>query len=325
MLTVLPTELLQGSFVIFMNSLRVICSAGLFFAVLSLTGQGVPANRYLGIDIANDFFYLPKKTDRYFSSGLAVEYGYWLPQKDAAENREQPFARHYWRLQQNIYTPEDITSSVLVSGDRPFSSYLVLSRGKDFFDDNRSLRLETEWTAGVLGKYSLGGKVQNAYHKIVGFVESGPGWEYEVKSDIILNYRLRLSRNLIEGARLRITPRAEARLGTLYTDVAAGLNLNLIAIRLAAERQLRLAVSGDARLVGYDATLSGGLLNRDDRYRGVVIPRRLVGTSSIEAFFDYDGWQLSVGVTTQSTDFIGGQPHIWAWFGVRTGGGGRKN
>ena len=254
-----------------MNSLRVFYSAVLFFVVLSLTGQGVPVNRYFGIDIANDFFYLPKKTDRYFSSGLAVEYGYWLPKEMAAENRDQPFARHYWRLQQNIYTPEDITSSVLVRGDRPFSSYLVLSRGKDFFDENRGLRLETEWIAGVLGKYSLGGKVQNAYHKIVGFAESGPGWDYEVKTDVIINYRLRLSRELVESTRLRISPRAEARLGTLYTDVSAGLNVNLVAIKLAPERQLRLAASGDARLVGYDATLSGGLLNRDDRYRGVVL------------------------------------------------------
>lgn len=308
-----------------MNSLRVIFSAGLFFAVLSLTGQGVPASRYWGIDIANDFFYLPKKTDRYFSSGLAVEYGYWLSKKSASEDNAQPLAHHYWRLQQNIYTPEDITTTVLVRGDRPFSSYLVVSRGKDFFDENIGFRLRTEWTAGVLGKYSLGGKVQNAYHKIVGFVESGPGWEYEVKSDVIINYRMRISKDLNHGQKLRISPRIETRLGTLYTDLSAGLTADLTAISLGVDRQFRLAVSGDARLVGYDATLSGGLLNRDDRYRGVVIPLRLVGTSSLQAFFDYDGWQLSLGVTTQSTDFVGGQPHIWAWFGVRSGGRGRKN
>ncbi|SER11613.1 lipid A-modifier LpxR family protein [Neolewinella agarilytica] len=303
-----------------MNCLRAICGAGLFLVVFSLTGQVLPGDHYLATDIANDVFYLPKKTDRYFSSGLAVEYGDRSLVKAAVGSNGLATLRQYWRLQQNIYTPEDIQSTSLVAGDRPFASYLVLSRGKDFFDESLGFRLEREWTAGVLGKYSFGGQMQNAFHDMVEFAERIPGWKYEVKPDAIINYRLRLTRRLSYGRRLQLNPRAETRLGSLHTDVSAGLMANLTVIDLSADRQLGIALSGDARLVGYDATLSGGLLNRDDRYRGVVIPRRLVGSGSLDVFLDYEGWQLRGGITTQSTDFEGGQPHVWAWFGLRTGG-----
>lgn len=304
-----------------MNYLRALLGVGVLTVAfsISLAGQRLSGDHYLAADVANDVFYLPLKTDRYFTSGLRVEYGSLRRGKPTLGESTNSTTRQYWQLRQHIYTPENIESAVIVIDDRPFASYLVLSRGKEYCEELLGFDLLNEWTAGILGKYSGGGRMQNAFHDMVEFAERIPGWVHEVKPDLILNYRLQLIRSFKYGRRLRLNPRAAARLGSLHTDASAGLTASLIALQLNPDRQLRLELSGDVRLVGYNATLSGGLFNRDDRYRGVVRPHRLVGRGSLDAFVDYDGWQLRGGVTTLSSEFDGGKPHIWAWFGLRTG------
>lgn len=283
----------------------------------SLLGQKTWSGLYVDFKIENDVLYLPIKTDQYFTSGLSLEIGQEKMARSPLMAAPSARRQRYWRLTQDIFTPQRIESPNLVKNDRPFASFLVFTYGKSFTDDHLGLGITQEFTAGVLGKYSGGGKMQNAFHEMLSFAEKVPGWRYEVKPDVIINYRLALRRSLRLGRSFWLNGDLVARLGTLNTDLAPGLSAEWMALRVGNNRTLRFEVSGQARLVGYNATLTGGLFNVDDRYRGVVQPRRLVGQAGLDAVIDFDGLRVSGGIRHLSSEFEGGWKHAWAWVSFR--------
>jgi hypothetical protein len=305
---------------------NVLFRIGILFAVCSsfLTGQQTWGGTYIELDIANDVFYLPIKTDQYFTSGISLELG-------KQEAGRSPFRRfgtatrtQYWRFTQNIFTPREIVSQQLQSNDRPFASYLVATRGKTYTDGNLGFHLGRSITIGVLGKYSGGGNMQNAFHEMVGFADPLPGWVNEVKPDAIFNYRLEIRKVFRPAGRISLTTGLITRLGTLHTDVTTALQLRLVALRRNEHRFLAFELAGDARLVGYNATLTGGLINRDERYFGVIRPTRIVGQAGLEAFINYDAWELRGGIRHLSPEFDGGLSHAWAWMGITVMPGWRR-
>jgi len=180
--------------------------------------------------------YLPEKTDQYFTSGINLEIGKREKQTVPLRPGGSSTTERYWRLTQNIYTPREIYVEEFQADDRPFASYLVVTRGKSTVDDQLGLAVGWELTAGILGRYSGGGRVQNAWHSILSYAD--------------------------------------------------------------------------------DATLSGGLLNRDDRYRGKVRPKRMVWTFGLDGTIELGRLKLSSGIRHLSAEFYGGFSHAWAWFSV---------
>ncbi|MEO0734685.1 MAG: lipid A-modifier LpxR family protein, partial [Bacteroidota bacterium] len=292
---------------------RTLLGVGISFLLFSLslnaqrTGIGV---HHLALEIANDVLYLPLKTDRYFTSGLQLEYGY-------TRYLDQGHTTRYWRVNHNIYTPAAIDSVELQVGDRPFASYLVASHGIRNFNGTTGISLEQRWTAGALGRYAAGSQLQNAWHDMLVYADEVPGWHNEVKPDVILNYFLGFSRDYWLGERVTIRPLGEARLGTLNTDLKVGMEVEWKVLNFRDDRFLRMRFASDTRLVGYNATLSGGLFNRDDRYRGVVRPKTLVGSVRLEGEIVYNRLRLSGGWTYLSKEFAEGTKHLWGWFGIQ--------
>lgn len=300
---------------------RTCICVGLLYLLLPLClGAQQPAgtNYFSGV-VANDVFYLPLKTDRYFTSGMQFEYGHTRAIPSSVLPGLEERRTSYWRVNHHLYTPSAIDSLNLQLNDRPFASYLTISRGKVYQSDALGLRLERLWTFGVLGKYSGGGRMQNAFHNMLSFAEPIPGWTHEVEPDLVVNYQLSMSQEFPVAGRLVVAPSFTLRAGTLYTDIRGGFFLNGKLIVFSPRRFLHLGLRSDLRLVGYDATLSGGLLNRDERYRGVIQPRRLVGQLKLEGSLYYDGWQGSAGLAYLGKEFAGGWSHTWVWFGIRFG------
>ena len=287
-----------------------------------LSGQSAWEGNYFDFKVANDVLYLPIKTDQYFTSGLSLEIGKREIESVPLLSRGSLTTERYWRLTQNIYTPRQIEVNTLLENDRPFASYLVATRGKSFTDDQLGLGVSWEFTAGILGRYAGGGTIQNALHSILSFADYVPGWKNEVKPDLILNYQLEVSQYFQATPRFGFTAALTGRVGTLYTNLEPKLRFNWLAIRLGERHTLHFEMLGAARLVGYDATLSGGLLNRDDRFRGKIRPKLLVGTFGFDGTILFGGLRLSGGFRHLETEFQGGRAHAWAWFsvGVRPGG-----
>lgn len=281
-----------------------------------LPGQSARGDTYLSFELANDVFYLPIKTDQYFTHGLKLEFGKRGSKTPLLLASGGATTERYWRLTQNIYTPREIEASSLVENDRPFASYLLVTRGKSFTDDQPGFGLRGEFSGGVLGRYSGGGRMQSALHDVLSFADPLPGWANEVKPDVLLNYELQVSQWFSVSSRFRFTTTLTGQLGTLYTNLAPELKISWLAIRMNGNRTLRFDLFSNAKLVAYDATLTGGLLNRDERYRGEIRPKRLVSLFGFDGVIDLGKLQLSGGLRHLGAEFSGGLPHAWAWFSV---------
>jgi hypothetical protein len=299
--------------------LKVILLFGVCFVACftPLLGQKPGGEAYVDLRVDNDVFYLPVKSDQYFTSGLLLEVGWENKARSPLLAAGRARRTRFVRMTQNLFTPQRIESLDLLRDDRPFASYLVATYGNGYTDDHLGVGLSQEFTAGVLGRYSGGGRMQNAFHDMLSFAERLPGWMYEVKPDVVLNYRLGLRRSLRLGRGFWINGDLFARLGSLHTDLAPAFSAEWLALRLGPARTLRLELSGQARLVGYNATLTGGLFNVDDRYRGVIQPRLLVGRAGLDGIIDFDGWRVSGGIRHLSSEFKGGWKHAWAWISFR--------
>lgn len=299
--------------------INVALRVGLLIVIFSfsLSGQSKNNSRYFSAEIANDVFFLPIKTDRYFTSGMQFEWGTTSKENTLLTAKSVGTKSKYWRINQDLFTPKAIDSIRLMPNDRPFASYLIVSRGNTFSLPALGFALRRQWTAGVLGKYSQGGRMQNAFHGMIDFAEEIPGWVHEVKPDLILNYEIEASKSYPLGKRTQAAFNVRGRLGTLYTDIRPEFVISTIPLKFSDKGWVQLSLSGANRLVGYNATLTGGIFNPDERYRTNIIPHRSVRDAGLLGILHYAGYELSGGVRWLSPEFQGGLNHVWAWFGVK--------
>ena len=260
--------------------------------------------------MANDFLYIPLKTDRYYTSGLALEYARYAKEADHSTART-------WKLEHAIFTPENIESTEMLADDRPYASYLTLARGWGWADE-WGLSVSQSITGGVLGKYALGEWLQNTWHSYLSYADDVPGWPNQVKPDVIINYCAIVDKDWLPSEQLAFATYGRGRAGTLFTDLAAGARVVwTIGIANHPKRYFTVGASQEIRAVAYNATLSGGLFNRDDRFRGVVQPKRLVSLQQVRLALRYGQLGLEASGFWLSPEFEGGGRHTYARAGVQ--------
>ena len=260
--------------------------------------------------MANDVFYLPLKTDRYYSSGMALEYAKYAQAGDKTITRN-------WKLEHAIFTPEDIVSTGMLSNDRPYAGYLTLERGVGWSDE-KGVSFSQHFTGGVLGKYAMGEWVQNTWHSYLSYADDIPGWPNQVKPDVIVNYQALIDKDWLPNRQLTLATYGRGRVGTLFTDVTAGARVVwTLPITRNPERYFTVGASQELRAVGYNATLSGGLFNRDDRFRGVVRPERLVSLRQVRLALRYGQLGLEASGFWLSPEFRGGREHAYVRAGMQ--------
>ena len=281
----------------------------------SLSAQFARPSTYVRVTNANDMYYKPLKTDKYFTNGVDIEVGRQRLRVPGWRVTGRIRETSFLRLTQNIYTPVAIEETKLLTNDRPFASTLHLAHGKELLDEAIGFRFRRVFTAGILGRPAQGEWAQNWFHGLVPWAEEVPGWRHQVKTDVILNYQLGMSKLFRSNRRTALELGFDGRLGTLNTDLSF-FSRALWRIIGDYDKQvaLTLELQGSARAVGYDATLSGGLLNRDDRYRSVIKPERLVLQGGFAAQLAVGRLQLGTGVTYLRPEFKGGWSHVWAYW-----------
>ncbi|MGP0630606.1 lipid A deacylase LpxR family protein [Nitrospina sp. 32_T5] len=137
-------------------------------------------------------------------------------------------------LGHNIYTPEDLSKTGLVSRDRPYAGWLYVGFG--FFDEKKDrevlgLTVDTldsvEIDLGVIGPASGGERVQREWHAFIDD-EDPKGWDNQLHNEFALlisydrKYRHRLleENGMIPG--VDWIPGGGVALGNVFTYVAAG-------------------------------------------------------------------------------------------------------
>ena len=138
-------------------------------------------------------------------------------------------------------------------------------------DTFQKYRIISSLRLGLIGPGAFGREMQAGIHRLTGNKQP-LGWRHQIKNDVVLNYRLGYEKRIWSYPDLfSLNAHARAHLGTLFTHVSAGINstVGLIDSLFTGDKKgfrLFLYAQPTLKLVGYDATLQGGVFNRDSPY-----------------------------------------------------------
>ncbi|UOQ77774.1 lipid A deacylase LpxR family protein [Hymenobacter sp. 5516J-16] len=292
-------------------------------------------DRLLAYSFANDAFL---RTDYYFTQGMTLLLVSPALQHSPVNRILGPVPRgsilyHGIRLHYDGFTPLRIQDPFIRVGDRPYASYIYADLLRVARHPARRLLITTALNVGFIGPAAGAKGFQTKLHEWLG-APTPRGWDYQVQTDLVLGYEGRLEKQLLAlGHFLELTGQASASVGTLHTYAGTGATVRL-GQRPSAFESLGVASRGnragqplvqayaqaqlEGRLVGYNATLQGGLLNRRSPY---VLPTSAVsravarGTGTVGV--GYSGVRLEGALTWISPEFQGGRAHRWTTLGVQ--------
>ncbi|MGI4869988.1 MAG: lipid A deacylase LpxR family protein [Janthinobacterium lividum] len=291
-------------------------------------------DRLLAYTYANDFFF---GTDYYFTQGMTLDWvspafarspiNRLLPQGPACSTRY-----HGIRLRYDGFTPLRIADDFIRVGDRPYAAYLYASLYRISNQPARRQRLTTAVEIGFIGPAAGGKFVQTKLHELT-HNPTPRGWDYQIRHDAVLGYRATYEKQLLAaGQWAEAIGTAEASLSTLYTYASVGGKLRLghftpyftnLGVAGPASRAglRRWQCYGEAtltgQLVGYDATLQGGVFNRSSPY---TLPSSDVSRTVLHSTCSFvlarEGLSFTATAMYVGPEFAGGRSHRWGVLGV---------
>lgn len=166
-------------------------------------------------------------------------------------------------------SPTTILSDSVLIGDRPYSGVVSIGSLRTSEQTNRELRLTSKFEIGIIGPAALGKQTQTTVHKITG--DDLPlGWQHQIKNAPIVNYTLRIEKGipLTIPSVFNSTVFGQAKAGTFQSNISTGINFSLGRRNLPfSETNYRFECyiygESSASFIGYDASLQGGIINRD--------------------------------------------------------------
>ena len=118
------------------------------------------AQKYIGLNVDNDLYF---KSDRYYSSGIFVEYGK-LTKKSFDSLSKWNYISKHWTIGQEINTPSNGSTSLISRMDYPYSGWLYLGYRQEYFQDP-DFGYGLGFQIGTTGaNESLAKFFQNTYH-----------------------------------------------------------------------------------------------------------------------------------------------------------------
>jgi hypothetical protein len=187
---------------------------------------------------------------------------------------------------------------------------------------------------GIIGPNSYGEWVQRSFHTSVPTNNEPLGWEYQVENDLVLNYSVSLEKGIFNRRHFDLIAVATGAAGTLYTNMSGGVqwrtgwfnpyfaNLGISKKQTLIDAGMRriqcyFFLKGSGKLVGYDATLQGGMINKTSSY---TLPAdeisRIVFRSSGGFAFSYNGIRIDLEQFILSPEFDNGLWHKWVHIGL---------
>lgn len=136
----------------------------------------------------------------------------------------------YYSFGQNLYTPDDITSSVQGPNDRPWAAFIYGAIGMATKTDDHIDELEA--TIGIVGPAAIGRQVQTFVHRSLTSSPIPRGWSNQLENEpgLILSWQRRWPTfHEFETEKLNfiIGPHIGISLGNVYTYGNAGISFRL--------------------------------------------------------------------------------------------------
>jgi len=197
---------------------------------------------------------------------------------------------------QNMYTPDDISSTEISYGDRPYCGLLLASIFGDYskWTKHGTLNIRNEFGIGATGPASFAQDSQKVVHSIIGSKEP-KGWDHQIAQEFIVQYQGYADYNMPivdkEWFTFYNIFRTAGFIGTYKDMLTLGLDWKFglnpkenmggnIAFSASNKRSvkklfsLNFLVGAESRFVIWDTSLDGTLF-RDSEY--TIDSEKLVG------------------------------------------------
>jgi len=277
------------------------------------------------------------RTDYYFTQGLGLNLVHpglaKSPVNKILLRRAGAMQYHGLQLRFDTFTPLKILDPNIRYGDRPYAGYIYANQYLIANNPIKKQRLTSGLQLGLLGPAAGAKQLQTKAHELLDSPKP-LGWDNQLQNDLILGYEATLEKQFIGiGRVLELMGNASASVGTLYTGASGGLfmragkmnsyfqNLGITSRenRPGLQKFQFYAKGGiTGKLVGYNATLQGGLLNQHNPY---TMPANLVSRTLLQKTAGlvgaYGGISFESSVVWLTPEFKEARPHQWMHFELR--------
>lgn len=250
----------------------------------TISYRAIESESYFRFHYDNDYF---AATDENYTQGYSFEVVLQSLEKNPVNTlffKPSSANKKFGLALEHIgFTPNDYVSKDIQFGDRPFASAIMLKSFKIDTNIEKKFRLSQSLSLGLIGPGAFGKEMQVGIHKATGNKIPG-GWDNQIKNDLILNYRIDFEKYLFSCKNLlAFNANGTLQLGTLFTNASVGFNTTIGIVNSPFETveenrnfQVYLFAQPMIGIIGYDATLQGGVFNGKSPYT--------ISTDNLERF-----------------------------------------
>ncbi len=285
--------------------------------------RNIHGEKYFRLHYENDFF---SAADWYFSQGINLELVHpalnKFPLSKILVHPKKGKIKYGVSIEQDVYTPTSIRHDEVLYGDRPYSGVLLLETFLIAVDTIKNERFSSSISVGVVGSSAGGKETQTSIHRRTGnFLPLG--WQHQIKNDLALNYQIDFEKKILSNSFFLLNGYGEVWAGTLNDKISMGI------VAMAGYFDSPFQSQGKRKIfrmhfyvqpmisaVGYDATLQGGLFNRNSEYTissGDLM--RLTLQNNLGIVFNIGKINLEYFQSFLTREFSSGDSHNWG--GVR--------
>ena len=234
----------------------------------------IDSENYFRFNYDNDYF---AASDKNYTQGYNLEFVspffYKNPINSILITPETFRLKHGLSIEHIGFTPERYDLPDIQFDDRPFAASIVLKSFVVAQHSAKKIRLHSSFSIGLIGPGAFGEEMQVGIHEATGN-KVPRGWRHQIKNDIVVNYSLGIEKQILNLNNVAsVQLQSNLNLGTLFTNASVGTNVILGKFKNSfssenhnQDLQIYVYAQPLVSVIAYDATLQGGLINRDSPY-----------------------------------------------------------
>ncbi len=292
--------------------------------------------QYFRLKIENDMLVYREKTDRYFSSGLKINY--ISDEKVGSSNllskifpKLKGGNNHYgYSLASNMFTPAN-NSEAIIQGDRPYCGWAYLGFTNTSNDGKNGMRFSTEYSIGAIGPITQQEFLQKTMHKIIERPQP-KGWKNQIANDLAVTLNFVGEKYIIKPLdNVELIGVIETNIGTVTNYMGFGVMLRvgwfenyfkkIMPISNQKNWQAFAFARPVMRIIADNALLQGGIFNYYNS--PYVISRDEIKHLYMETEFGYSLSYKNVNLTYsqnfRTSEFIDAKNMFWGAVTITTG------
>lgn len=186
----------------------------------------------LNVKQDNDLYQYWFKSDKDFTDGFHIELYHRVFNNKIANwlligFENEKFNDFSLSVGQDIFTPENIATSLLDTNDRPYSALLYFNYSKYSNQFFKGKKISSKLMFGLSGRKALGNEIQNGVHKKLGN-QSANGWAHQLGTGLMLDYNFKYEQLLpFSSSFFETSFYGKAHLGTIYNYGALGIEFKI--------------------------------------------------------------------------------------------------